>query len=81
MLLGAEPLSIGVFKFIKDKVLLTPQFTTLQFFASRNVPQILISSVIYIIITTLVGGVTFCRKRIDNLPADAGSRIKPKGRS
>ena len=81
MLLGAEPLSIGAFKFIKDKILLTPQFTTLQFFASRNVPQILISSAVYIILTTLIGGVTFCRKRIDNLPADAGSRIKRNGES
>ena len=72
--LGAEPLSISVFKFIKDKILLTPQFTTLQFFASRNVPQILISSSVYIILSTLIGGLTFCRKRIDNLPADAGSR-------
>ena len=59
----------------KDKVLLTPQFTTLQFFASRNVPQILISSSVYIIFSTLIGGYTFCRKRIDNLPASAG-RLK-----
>lgn len=71
MVLGAEPLSIGVFKFMKDRMLLTPQFTTLQFFASRNVPQILVSSMVYIIISTLIGGYTFCRKRIDNLPADA----------
>ncbi len=74
MLLGAEPLSIEVFKFIKDKILLTPQFTTLQFYASRNVPQILISSTVYIIISTLLGGLTFCRKRIDNLPASAGRK-------
>ncbi len=72
MILGAEPLSIPFFKFLKDKVLLTPQFTTLQFFASRNVPQILVSSAVYIIISTLIGGYVFCTKRIDNLPADAG---------
>lgn len=71
MLLGAEPLSIEVFKFIKDKILITPQFTTLQFFASRDVPLILITSSVYIILTTLIGGYIFCRKRIDNLPADA----------
>ena len=78
MLLGAEPISIGIFKSIKDKVLLTPQFTTLQFFASRNVPQILISSSIYIIISTLIGGYVFCRKRIDNLPADMDGRNKKR---
>ena len=61
---------------IKDKILITPQFTTLQFFASRNVPQILVSSAVYIIVSTFIGGLTFCRKRIDNLPADAGSRIR-----
>lgn len=71
MILGAEPLSIGFFKFVKDKILLTPQFTTLQFFASRNVPQILISSSVYIILSTLIGGYVFCTKRIDNLPANA----------
>ena len=74
MILGAEPLSIEVFKVIKDRILLTPQFTTLQFFASRNVPQILISSLVYIISTTLIGGFVFCRKVIDNLPADTGMR-------
>ncbi len=76
MLLGAEPLSIGIFKLIKDKVLLTPQFTTLQFFASRDVPLILITSSVYIILSTLVGGYVFCRKRIDNLPANAHGAVK-----
>ncbi|MBQ8955969.1 MAG: hypothetical protein IJ075_03275 [Lachnospiraceae bacterium] len=76
MLLGAEPLSIGICKIIKDKVLITSQFTTLQFFASRNVQQILISSAVYIIISTLIGGYVFCRKRIDNLPADMDGRNK-----
>ncbi len=74
MVLGAEPVSIALFKILKDKVLLTPQFTTLQFFASRNVPQILISSAVYIIFSTLIGGYIFCRKRIDNLPSDAAVR-------
>ncbi|MCR5774450.1 MAG: ABC transporter permease [Lachnospiraceae bacterium] len=78
MLLGAEPISIALFKTIKDKVLLTPQFTTLQFFASRDVPQILISSAVYIIVSTLIGGYVFCRKRIDNLPADAGNSYKKR---
>ena len=76
MFLGAEPLRIGFCKFIKDKILITPQFTTLQFFASRNVPQILISSAVYIILSTLIGGYVFCKKRIDNLPADMDGRNK-----
>ncbi len=70
MLLGAEPVSVGFCKFIKDKILITPQFTTLQFFASRNVPQIIISSVIYIIISTVIGMAVFGRKEIDNVPID-----------
>lgn len=81
MFLGAEPLRIGVCKFIKDKVLITPQFTTLQFFASRNVPQILISSTVYIILSTVIGGYIFCKKRIDNLPADMDGRNKKNAAS
>ena len=69
MLLGAEPISISFFRFVKDEILLTPQFTTLQFFASRDVRQIIISSVIYIIISSLIGLVVFRRKQIDNVPA------------
>ena len=79
MLLGAEPMSVGFCRFIKDKILITPQFTTLQFFASRDVRQILISSSVYIILSTIIGGYIFCRKRIDNLPADAADRKRSKG--
>ncbi len=68
MLLGAEPISISFFRFVKDEILLTPQFTTLQFFASRDVRQIIISSVIYIILSSLIGLVVFRRKQIDNVP-------------
>ncbi len=68
MLLGAEPISITFFKIIKDKVLITPQFTTLQFFASRDVKQIVISSIVYIIITTVIGVLCFENKEIDNVP-------------
>ena len=78
MFLGAEPIRIGFFKMLKDRVLLTPQFTTLQFFASRDVKLILITSIIYILISTLCGIWVFGHKEIDNLPADGGSRRKKK---
>ncbi|MCR5746669.1 MAG: hypothetical protein K6G03_03085 [Lachnospiraceae bacterium] len=77
MILGAEPVSIGLCKFIKDKILITPQFTTLQFFASRNVPQIIVSSVIYIILTAMIGIIVFNRREIDNVPL--GNKKKQVG--
>ncbi len=62
MLLGAQPFSIPFCKWLKDTVLITPQFTTLQFYATRNVPQIIISSVIYIAIAAVVGCWCFLKK-------------------
>ncbi len=67
MFLGAEPVSIRFFKIIKDKILITPQFTTLQFFASRDVPLIIISSAAYIITTTVIGIIVFRKKKVFNL--------------
>ncbi len=66
MILGAEPLSIRAFKFMKDKLLLTPQFTTLQFYASRDVPLIIITSVTYIALTTVAGIIVFRSKKVFN---------------
>ena len=62
MIFGAEPFAVPAFKWIKDTLLITPQFTTLQFYATRDVPQILITSVIYIAIAAVVGCICFLKK-------------------
>lgn len=65
MMLGASPFNIPVFRMLKDTLLLTPQFTALQFYATRDVPKIIISSVIYTIIACVIGCISFSRKVID----------------
>jgi hypothetical protein len=80
MLLGAEPISIDFFRFIKDEILITPQFTTLQFFASRDVKQIIISSAIYIAISSFIGLMAFRGKQIDNVPVAVGREMDRKKR-
>ncbi len=43
-------------------ILLTPQFQELQFFATRNVPKVLISSVIYTVLSCIFGVYCFDKK-------------------
>ena len=62
MMFAASPFCVTAFKWIKDKLMLTPQFTALQFFATRNVPQIIISSAVYIIIAGITGCICYNRK-------------------
>ncbi|SFK48655.1 hypothetical protein SAMN05216390_101308 [Lachnospiraceae bacterium KH1T2] len=37
------------------KILITPQFQTLQFYATRDVPKIIISSIIYTVVACIIG--------------------------
>ncbi len=68
MLLGADPIRIGFFNWIKNNLLLTPQFTELQFYATRNVPKVLISSAVYIILSTLIGCIGYKMKTFSGDP-------------
>ena len=43
-------------------ILLTPQFQELQFFATMNVPKVIISSVIYIVLSSVYGVYCFEKK-------------------
>ncbi len=61
MILGSENINIAPFVWIREKLLVTPQFTTLQFYATRNVPQVFITSIIYIIIAAAVGCLCFLK--------------------
>ncbi|MBO6111547.1 MAG: hypothetical protein J6P45_00665 [Lachnospiraceae bacterium] len=72
MIFGAEPFSIGGFKWIKDTLLITPQFTTLQFFATRNMPKILVTSIVYIAVSAVTGCICFLKK--DTAKRRAGNR-------
>ena len=62
MILGAEPFSVFICKWIKDHVLITPRFTELQFFATRDIPKTMILSAIYIVITAITGCICFLKK-------------------
>ncbi len=62
MILGAQPFSVPVCKWIKDHVLITPRFTELQFFATRDIPKTLILSMIYIAVTAVAGCYCFLKK-------------------
>ncbi len=42
--------------------LLTPQFQELQFYATRDVPKVVISSLIYIVLSSVYGGYCFEKK-------------------
>ncbi|MCR5488127.1 MAG: hypothetical protein K6F35_11510 [Lachnospiraceae bacterium] len=63
MILGAQPIGIQFFKSVKNTILLTPQFTELQFYATRNVPKVLISSAVYIILSTVIGCIGYRRRK------------------
>ena len=43
-------------------LLLTPQFQELQFYATRNVPKIIISSIVYVVLSCLYGAYSFDKK-------------------
>ncbi len=54
MLLATDSFRIIPLVWVRDW-LITPQFQTLQFYATRDVPKIIITSVIYTIITCIIG--------------------------
>ena len=61
MLLATDNIAFPPAIFIRN-FLLTPQFQELQFYATRNVPKVLISSVIYIVLSSIYGGYCFEKK-------------------
>lgn len=71
MILGAESVSLAPCKWIKDTLLVTPRFTELQFFATRDVPKTVTLAVIYIAAASLVGCMCFLKK-------DTAKRINKK---
>ncbi len=62
MLLSTDSIALAPMHAIRE-LLLTPQFQSLQFYATLDIPRIIISSVIYIIISTVIGCIGFKRKR------------------
>ena len=54
MLLATDSFRIIPIVWIRDW-LITPQFQTLQFYATRDVPKIIITSVIYTVVTCIIG--------------------------
>lgn len=61
MLLATDNIRFMPAVIIKN-ILLTPQFQELQFFATRNVPKVLISSAIYIALSCIYGAYSFEKK-------------------
>ena len=61
MLLATDSIAFLPAILIKN-ILLTPQFQELQFFATRNVPKVIISSLIYFILSSVYGVHCFEKK-------------------
>ena len=61
MLLATDSFRITPFVWIRDW-LITPQFQTLQFYATRDVPKIIITSVLYTIVTCVIGSRNFKKR-------------------
>ena len=55
MFLGSEHINIAPFVWLRENVIITPQFTTLQFYATRNVPKVIATSVIWIVVAAVTG--------------------------
>ena len=62
MLLSTDNIALAPMHAIRE-LLITPQFQSLQFYATLDIPKIIISSVIYIIISSVIGCVRFSRKK------------------
>ena len=62
MLLSTDSFALAPMHAIRE-LLLTPQFQSLQFYATLDIPKIIISSVIYIIISSVIGCVRFRNKK------------------
>lgn len=61
MILGSEHMGLGVFAWIRENMLITPQFTTLQFYATRDVPKVFITSIVYIAVGSALGCICFLK--------------------
>lgn len=55
MLLGSEGVNIALFAWLRENAIITPQFTTLQFYATRNVPKVLVTSALWITAAAVTG--------------------------
>ncbi|MBO4373650.1 MAG: hypothetical protein J5829_00935 [Lachnospiraceae bacterium] len=71
MILGSEHVNIAVFAWIRENLLITPQFTTLQFYATRDVPKVIITSVLWTVVAAAAG--CYCY-----LKNDTGKRCRRK---
>ncbi len=64
MLLATDRFRIMPFVWLA-KLLITPQFYTLQFYATRDVPKVFISSLIYTALSCVIGCYMFTKKEFD----------------
>ncbi len=55
MFLGSEHMNIAPFVWLRENAIITPQFTTLQFYATRNVPKVIITSIFWIAVAAVTG--------------------------
>ncbi len=62
MLLSTDRFGLVFFHGVRE-MLLTPQFNSLQFYATLDIPKIIISSVIYIVISSIIGCTRFLKKK------------------
>ena len=62
MLLASEHINISLFVWIKEYLLLTPRFDELQYFYTLNLPKIIILSLVYSVIATISGIISFQKR-------------------
>ena len=62
--LASEAIAFWPCKMLRDYVLLTPRFKDLPFYATRNLTQIIVLSVIFTIVSSIIGLYAFQKKEI-----------------
>lgn len=62
LFLASERIAIGFFVAVKQYILITPRFDELQYFYTLNIPQIILTGVVYTVLFTIIGIVCFRKK-------------------
>ncbi len=62
MLLATDNIRIQAMVLLRE-LLITPQFHSMQFYATLNIPKILISSAVYLVLSSLIGCFRFIKKK------------------
>ncbi len=62
MLLATDNIRVGIMVALRE-LLITPQFHSMQYYATLNLPKIIISSFIYLAVSSAIGCIRFQKKK------------------